>query len=90
VQSSEQMEMAKRHASGESFACYVDGAGESVTIWTGASLGRIVARHPTGRRGWAGHASDYIKVQDAAGRCWFGYGSNGLHIALRPIRGRHR
>lgn len=72
------------------FVCYVSGDGRAVTGWKGNKLGDIV-RTRTGRlaRWSAFHGSfiHYYRVRDVHGGLWYGRGSPGMVIALRPMKG---
>lgn len=72
------------------FACYISSDGRTVTGWKGNILGAIVDWSPCQltRPSWIhGRAYRSIKVRDVHGGAWYGRGSPGVCVTLRPCKG---
>lgn len=71
------------------FVAYVDSAGKNITTWTGGVLARITQSWPcqlTRRSFWHGNGYSCIRAVDVHGGKWFGRGSPGIAIKLRPCK----
>lgn len=72
------------------FVAYVDSAGKLITTWTGGVLARITQSWPcqlTRRSNWHDSKSyKCIRATDVHGGKWFGRGSAGVAIKLRPCK----
>ena len=72
------------------FLCYVSSDGKAVTGWKGNILGKVVQKIPcrlTRKSHWHGKDYSSVRVQDCHGGLWYGRGSAGLAITLRPMKG---
>lgn len=73
------------------FCAYVSGDGRRVTTWTGGTLGLVTSSTPCRltRRSWV-HGASFasVRVRDVHGGLWFGRGSPGVAISLRPCKAR--
>lgn len=71
------------------FYCYLSGDGRAVTGWKGNKLGDVIASHRVKltRRSYT-HGADYshVTVRDVHGGLWYGRGSPGVAITLRPYK----
>ena len=71
-------------------AAYIASDGRSVTTWTGGKLGDVVSRSSVRltRLSYT-HGSHMlaIRVRDPYGGEWYGRGSPGLSVTLRPCKG---
>ena len=71
------------------FGCYISRDGRSVTGWKGNVLGTVIDWSPCRltRRSYT-HGSEYrsIKVRDVHGGLWYGRGSPGVCVTLRPCK----
>jgi len=72
------------------FTGYLSCDGRHLTGWKGNVLGTVVAWTPCRltRRSWT-HGKDYrsVRVRDIHGAMWYGRGSPGVVINLRPCKG---
>lgn len=72
------------------FCCYVSGDGSQIQTWTGGELGRVVSSSymRLTRPSWVhGKFIRCIRARDVHGAFWFGRGSPGVAIKLRPCKG---
>lgn len=73
------------------FVCYLSGDGRTVTGWKGNRLGDVIESHRVKltRRSYT-HGADYshVTVRDVHGGLWYGRGSPGFAITLRPYTNR--
>ncbi len=71
------------------FLAYVSSDGNHITTWTGGVLARITQSNPCQltRQSWT-HGKSYssIRCTDVHGGNWFGRGSPGICIKLRPCK----
>jgi len=72
------------------FHAYLSGDGLTVGTWTGGKLMDVVSRWSCklSRRSWA-HGKDYssVRARDVHGALWYGRGSPGVCITMRPRKG---
>jgi hypothetical protein len=72
------------------FTGYLSCDGRHLTGWKGNVLGTVVDWAPCRltRRSWT-HGKDYrsVRVRDIHGAMWYGRGSPGIVINLRPCKG---
>lgn len=71
------------------FGCYISSDGRRVTGWKGNTLGTIFDWSPCKlSRVSFTHGREYrsIKVRDVHGGLWYGRGSPGVCVTLRPAR----
>lgn len=69
---------------------YISGDGRHVTGWKGNVLGDVVHSHRIGcgRRSYIhGGTLRAIRVRDVHGGHWYGCGSPGIAVTLRPCKG---
>lgn len=72
------------------FVGYVSGDGLGITSWSGGNLMRVTRSVPCTltRRSWIhGKAYSSIRATDCHGGRWYGRGSPGVAITLRPCKG---
>jgi len=73
------------------FGAYVSGDGQTITSWTGGRLMDVTQSWPctlTRRSNW--HSSKSyrsFRARDVHGKLWYGRGSAGVCITLRPMNG---
>jgi len=69
---------------------YLSGDGQTVTTWTGGTLGRVTWSRPCtlSRMSYTHDRKSYrsVNVRDVHGNYWTGRGSPGVCIRLRPIK----
>jgi hypothetical protein len=71
---------------------YVSSDWRTITTWKGAALMTVAAHAkcplPFGQHYSVFHGEDYshIWAKDSQGRYWYGRSSNGVAIALRPLK----
>jgi hypothetical protein len=74
-----------------SFGAYLASDGRTIATWTGGELGRVIWSNPctlTRRSFWHDSRSyRSVRVRDVHGAYWFGRGSPGVCITLRPCKG---
>jgi hypothetical protein len=72
------------------FVAYVDSYGENITTWTGGVLARITHRRHCRltRQSFMHDRRDYssFRARDCHGQNWYGRGSPGIAIKLRPCK----
>lgn len=72
------------------FVAYVSSDGKTITSWTGGHLMRVTrsTRCTLTRQSWVhGKAYSSIRATDCHGGKWYGRGSPGIAISLRPCKG---
>lgn len=72
------------------FVAYVSSDGRTVTTWTGGKLGdaRYIGTVRLTRRSYThGATMNSYRVTDVHGGEWYGRGSPGIAITLRPCKG---
>lgn len=77
----------KDHA--EPFGAYISSDGKSITGWKGNILGRVVSSTSVRLTRWSStHGSKIlaVRVRDVHGGEWYGRGSPGVFIRLRPCK----
>ena len=72
------------------FTAYVSSDGKDVTTWTGGKLGSVVSRRrcELTRQSFTHSRKEYssFRVRDIHGAEWYGRGSPGICINLRPCK----
>jgi hypothetical protein len=71
------------------FVAYVGSDGKRITTWTGGLLMRVTQSWPcqlTRKSHWHGKNYSCIRATDVHGGRWFGRGSPGVAIKLRPSK----
>lgn len=73
------------------FSAYVSGDGKRITTWTGGTLMTVTQSWPCQliRASFTHSKSSYkcIRARDVHGALWYGRGSAGVRINLRPCKG---
>ena len=73
------------------FTAYVSGDGLSITSWSGGNLMRVIQSWPCklSRQSFTHSRDSYrsIRAVDCHGGKWYGRGSAGIAITLRPCKG---
>lgn len=73
------------------FTAYVSTDGQKIETWTGGNLMQVVQSWPCKltRPSWTHSRSSYrcFRARDVHGGLWYGRGSSGIAITLRPCKG---
>lgn len=71
------------------FTCYISSNGKHVTGWKGNVLGTVVSSSRVKLTRWSalhGKTILAIRVRDLHGGFWYGRGSEGMSVTLRPSK----
>ena len=73
------------------FVAYISSDGKHLTGWKGNILGSVISRHAitlTRRSLWHGKEYSAMQIRDIHGGLWYGRGSPGLCITIRPYKAK--